>query len=152
MALRILSLLILLLPAVLAEQFVLIRGGVMPGRPGVRVDDFEIADAPITNAEYRLFLDAAKHKAPLHWEGGRIPAGMENMPVIFVNRYDAAAYLKWRSAKESRIYRFPTAAEFEYAARAGAPDAVFPWGKDAPGGKANYDAQGDRTFAEWRTY
>ncbi|MDP2997649.1 MAG: SUMF1/EgtB/PvdO family nonheme iron enzyme [Bryobacterales bacterium] len=152
MALRILSLLILLLPAVLAEQFVLIRGGVMPGRPGVRVDDFEIADAPITNAEYKLFLDAAKHKPPLHWEGGRIPAGMENMPVIFVNRYDAAAYLKWRSAKEGRIYRLPAAAEFEYAARAGAPDAVFPWGKDAPAGKANYDAQGDRTFAEWRKY
>ena len=58
MALRILSLPILLLPAVLAEQFVLIRGGVMPGRPGVRVDDFEIADAPITNLEYKQFTDA----------------------------------------------------------------------------------------------
>lgn len=149
---RILSALLLLSSALSAEQFVLVRGGPLPGRPGVRVDDFEMADAPVTNAEYKLFVDAARHRPPLHWTGGAIPAGMENMPVIFVNRYDAAAYLKWRTAKEGRIYRLPTSAEFEYAARAGAADAVYPWGQESPEGRANYDAAGDRTFADWRKH
>jgi rhamnogalacturonan endolyase len=152
MALRILSVLILLAPALLGEQFVLVRGGVLPGRAGVRVDDFDMADAPVTNAEYKQYVDATGAKPPLHWANGRIPAGMENMPVIFVDRYDAGAYLKWRTAKESRIYRLPTSAEYEYAARAGAADAVYPWGKEPPEGKANYDASGNRTLAEWRKY
>ncbi len=124
--------------------------GFVPVRGGARIDDFEMLDHPVTNAEYRLFVDAAKHAAPLHWKDGRVPEGMENWPVIFVNRYDVAAYLKWRSAKEKRIYRLPTAAEFEYAARAGRRDAVYPWGNDPPEGQANYDAKGDRTFADWR--
>ena len=152
MALRILTLLALLAPVGLAEQFVLIRGGAIPGRAAVRVDDFEMADAPVTNAEYKLFVDAAGQKPPLHWDAGRIPAGMENMPVIFVNRYDADSYVQWRTKKEKRIHRLPTAAEFEYAARAGSADALYPWGAGSPEGKANYDSSGDRTFAQWRQF
>lgn len=145
MGLRILALLVLLLPVLPAEQFVFIRGD-------EQVLDFEIADAPVTNAEYELFVDAAGHRPPRHWENGRIPAGMENMPVVFVNRYDATAYLNWRTKKEGRIYRFPTAPEFTYAARAGAANAIYPWGDDAPDGKANFDAAGNRTFAQWRQF
>lgn len=120
--------------------------------PASRVDDFEMLDHPVTNAEYKLFTDAAKFAAPAHWENGRIPAGMENHPVVFVNRYDAAAYLAWRSRQEGRPCRLPTASEFEYAQRAGISGATYPWGKDEPVGKANYDAAGTRTFAEWRRY
>lgn len=135
------------------SDFVLIRGGLLrPGNPVTRVDDFEMLDHPVTNAEYRLFIDATGHAAPLHWENGWIPQGTENRPVIFVNRADVAAYLAWRTKKEGRVYRLPTAAEFEYAARAGAPDARYPWGDDAPAGKANYDAKGDRSFAAWREH
>jgi formylglycine-generating enzyme required for sulfatase activity len=110
--------LLLALPIVQAADFVLIKGGVL--RPGVRLDDFEIADHPVTNAEYKTFVDAAKYPSPFYWDRGRIPAGMENWPVVFVNRYsDAAAFLKWRTAKEGRVYRLPTSSEFEYAALAG---------------------------------
>ncbi len=145
MSLRILLLVFLLLPSLPAEQFVLIHGD-------GSVYDFEIADAPVTNAEYKVFVDATGHRPPLHWQGGQIPAGMENMPVTFVNRYDATDYLNWRTKKEGRIYRFPTGSEFQHAARGGLPDSIYPWGSGAPDGKANYDAKGDRTFAQWRQY
>lgn len=148
------SFIALLFSALLAAgaDFVRIRGGVLPGKPEVRVEDFEMAVHPVTNREYREFVEATGHPPPLHWSGGAIPAGMEDWPVIFVNRFDAAAYLKWRSRREGRIYRLPTAAEFEYAARAGSADAVYPWGKGAPAGKANYDADGTRNFADWRRH
>lgn len=132
-----------------AENFVLIRGGAF--KPN-RVDDFEIQVHPVTNAEYKVFVDAAGYPAPLHWVKGAIPAGMEQYPVVFVNRYDAAAYANWRSKKENRVYRLPAASEFEYAARAGRSGAKYPWGSEQPAGKANYDAAGDRTFAQWRCY
>jgi len=137
-----------------ADNFVLIQGGL--SRHGVaesRVDDFEILDHPVTNTEYKLFVDATGIAPPPYWVKGAIPAGMENRPVVFVNRYDVEKYCKWRSAKERRTYRLPTAAEFEYAQRGGDPDAFYPWGKSEPDArKANYDASGVRSFAEWHKF
>jgi hypothetical protein len=136
-----------------AEDFVLVRGGILrPGKPAVRVEDFEMLAHPVTNAEYRVFIQETGCTPPLHWEGPRVPKGMDKWPVIFVNRYDVRAYLDWRSKKESRVCRLPTAVEFEYAARAGDREAVFPWGKDSPAGKANYDPDGTRSFVAWRRH
>ena len=135
-----------------AEEFVLIRGGALPGRPGVRVDDFEMAVRPVTNREYKRFVDATGHAPPLHWQAGRIPEGFDDRPVIFVNRYDVQAYLRWRSEKEGRVYRLPTRTEYEYAARAGRSDARYPWGNESPEGRANYDPGGARSFTQWRRY
>jgi rhamnogalacturonan endolyase len=136
-----------------AADYVLVRGGLLrPGQPTLRLDDFEMAVHPVTNAEYKVFVDETGYPPPLHWEKGRIPAGFENHPVIFVNRSDAWAYARWLSRKEKRTYRLPTAAEFEYAARAGVPDARYPWGDAPPDGRANYDAKGDRNFADWRKH
>src|SRR5260370_21554983 len=119
----ILKILVCLLMSGLAQaaDWVLIKGGVL--RPGIRLDDFEMSDHPVTNSEYKKFVDDARYAAPPYWDHGRIPAGMEDWPVVFVSRYhDVARYLKWRIAKEGRIYRLPTMSEFEYAARAGRPE------------------------------
>ena len=60
-----------------AADFVLIKGGILrPGRPPVRVDDFEMQARPVTNAEYAVFVAEAKHPAPQHFEGCKPPAGM----------------------------------------------------------------------------
>ncbi|MCW5964078.1 MAG: SUMF1/EgtB/PvdO family nonheme iron enzyme [Bryobacterales bacterium] len=134
------------------EHFVTVSAGEMPGRPDLVFDSFEIADTPVTNADYHAFVQETGHRAPSHWESGRPPAGFDNHPVIYVNRYDAEKYLAWRSRKESRLYRLPTSAEFEYAARGGQPGALYPWGNDDPIGKANFDAAGDRQFPHWRLH
>ena len=136
-----------------AADFVPVKGGVFrSGKQMLRVDDFEMAARPLTNAEYHVFIQETGFAAPQHWEKGRPPAGMESWPVVFVNRYDVAAYLAWRTKKEKRVCQLPTVSEFEYAARAGDPDAVFPWGQEDPAGRANYDPKGERTFAEWRRH
>ena len=126
-----------------------IKGGSLPGTDA-RIDDFEMADHPVTNAEYKQFIDAAKYPPPSHWEKGAIPAGMENWPVIFVNRPDVASYSAWLTKRDRRIYRLPTASEFHYAARAGQAGAAYAWGDESPEGRANYDAGGKRNLSQWR--
>eukprot|EP01105_Mastigella_eilhardi_P005904 TRINITY_DN17583_c0_g1_i1.p1 TRINITY_DN17583_c0_g1~~TRINITY_DN17583_c0_g1_i1.p1 ORF type:complete len:418 (+),score=104.75 TRINITY_DN17583_c0_g1_i1:19-1272(+) len=53
-------------------------------------------------------------------------------PVTQMSYLDAQAYCHWRH-KDGRL---PTEAEWEFAARGGKPNSVFPWGDDiAPDGK-----------------
>jgi hypothetical protein len=132
------------------DGFVLVSGGAL--RAGDNVDPFEMQDRPVTNAEYKLFVDDTRHAAPSFWAGGAIPKGMESYPVVFVNRFDALDYAAWRTRREHRIYRLPTVAEFQLAASAGHIGQTYPWGNDKPVGKANYDENGTRTFAQWRQF
>ncbi len=142
------------------EGFVYIKGGtfnsgdvvVSKNRPLVRVGDFEILDHPVTNAEYKAFIDDTGYSAPLHWVGGKIPAGKEKHPVIFVNFKDADKYFRWLTEKDNRIYRFPTSVEFEYASRGGPVDKMYPWGDNKPDKRANFDTDNNRRFDRWQDY
>ncbi|MCP4425439.1 MAG: SUMF1/EgtB/PvdO family nonheme iron enzyme, partial [Chloroflexi bacterium] len=58
------------------------------------LDNYQIARVPVTNAQYRLFVEAAKHDPPPHWEEGKIPKGLESHPVVRVTWHDTIAYCR----------------------------------------------------------
>ena len=70
--------------------------------------------------------------------------GRGNRPVINVNWNDAKAYVDWLSSKTGKLYRLPTAEEWETAARAGSATNYY-WGNDVGRNNANCDGCG----SEW---
>ena len=102
----------------------------------VFVEGFWIDRTPVTNEEYRRFVQATTHQKPKHWEGGRIPKGKEAHPVVCVSWRDARAYCRWRSGQAGVAIRLPTEAEWEKAAR-GTHEWLYPWGDEFDQRKCN---------------
>ncbi|MDP8257743.1 MAG: SUMF1/EgtB/PvdO family nonheme iron enzyme [Candidatus Alcyoniella australis] len=107
---------------------------------------FDIGVFPVTNAEFKVFIDndseyfnrvRNEERFLMHWERGDEESanwnprtGKENHPVVFVNWHDAAAYCKWRSQKEGKHYRLPKEKEWERAARGDNDQRKYPWGDE----------------------
>ncbi|MDA0335089.1 MAG: SUMF1/EgtB/PvdO family nonheme iron enzyme [bacterium] len=76
---------------------------------------------PVTNQDYREFVNCTGYKTPIHWQRGSYPTGLARHPVVNVSYHDAKAYAEWMGA------RLPTEAEWEKAAR-GTDERLYPWG------------------------
>lgn len=106
-------------------------------RPARRVwvEAFLVARLPVTVQQYAAFVQATGHEPPRFWTDARFNA--PDQPVTAVSWDDAVAYCAWRTSHGPHRYRLPTEAEWEWAARGGVPDQVYPWGDDPQGWSAD---------------
>ena len=98
-------------------------------RRGLRMRPFHIDRTPVTNEEYRRFVEASgyrprdTHNYLRHWLDGAPPPGWERKPVTWVGIEDARAYAQWAGK------RLPREWEWQYAAQGG-DGRRYPWGDD----------------------
>ena len=100
-----------------------------PAHP-INVEPFSMEKTEISNQQYQEFVTATNYAPPGQWIGKKPPAGQELWPVVGVSFGDANAFAAWRSARDHVAYRLPTEEEWEYAARNGSQDDLYPWGSD----------------------
>jgi formylglycine-generating enzyme required for sulfatase activity len=93
----------------------------------VHMKSFWIDKYPVTNAEFKKFMDAT-HYHPQDdvdflrdWKNGTYPEGWADKPVTWVSREDAQAYAGWAGK------RLPREWEWQYAAQ-GTDGRLYPWG------------------------
>ena len=90
------------------------------------MQSFYMDKFPVTNRQFQQFLQASKYQPSdtanylKHWIKGKIPAGKENFPVVYISYEDAKAYVKWAGK------RLPTEVEWQYAAQTPALNE-WPW-------------------------
>lgn len=96
-------------------------------RRRIAIDAFWMDRTPVTNAQFKTFLDASGY-APAdrqnflaHWHEGAPPAGWNDKPVTWVSIEDARAYADWAGK------RLPREWEWQYAAQ-GSDGRRYPWG------------------------
>jgi gamma-glutamyl hercynylcysteine S-oxide synthase len=61
----------------------------------VSVRAFWIDRCPVTNAQYKRFIDATNRHPPYGWKGREFPPGVGEHPVTCVGWQDADAYAQW---------------------------------------------------------
>jgi formylglycine-generating enzyme required for sulfatase activity len=93
----------------------------------IHLNSFYIDKYPVTNAEFKRFLDAT-HYHPnddlnflKDWQRGTYQEGFANKPVTWISLEDARAYAKWAGK------RLPHEWEWQYAAQ-GSDHRLYPWG------------------------
>lgn len=118
-------------------------------RKKTKTGGFCIDRYPVTNAQYKKFIEETGHPEPfisaeaykhqgflVHpyakveeflWKEGSFPPGRENHPVTLVSVEDAKTYCTWKGKSIGRRNRLPSEAEWEKAAR-GTDGRFFPWG------------------------
>lgn len=96
-----------------------------PAHP-VRVDGFRMMRFPVSNDDYRAFLDAGMPRPVPESLAAGLPG---DHPVWGVRLDDVHAFIDWRSRRDGWRWRLPTEAEWEWAA-AGPEGRRYPYGDE----------------------
>ena len=83
------------------------------------VEDFYIDATEVSNAQYRLYIEATGAQSPAHW--GELDWSKDaELPVVGVTWFEARSYAEWLGK------RLPSFPEWVWAAR-GAENRLYPW-------------------------
>jgi formylglycine-generating enzyme required for sulfatase activity len=122
------------------HSILILAGTFLMGRDNVPEDDaqwpahkvsvkaFFMDRTEVTNQEYAVFVQQSGYQPPKSWISNVPPPGHELWPVTDVSLDDARAFAAWRSTRDGLKYRLPTEEEWEYAARGGSKNYLYPWG------------------------
>lgn len=102
----------------------------------VFIDEYYIDLNPVTNKEYKKFLDETGYWKPEFWNDPQL--NKPDYPVVGVSWYDADKYAKWAGKS------LPTEAEWEKAAK-GEENRIYSWGDEFDPGLLNIDLQKNGT-------
>jgi iron(II)-dependent oxidoreductase len=95
----------------------------------MQVKSFYIDKYPVTNAEFKKFLESTHYRPQDNlnllrdWKDDSYPDGWDNKPVTWVSQEDARAYASWAGK------RLPHEWEWQYAAQ-GTDGRLYPWGNE----------------------
>jgi len=89
----------------------------------VQLSEFRLGVYPVTNADYRAYVEATGAAEPAPWTDARFSGPAH--PVVGVSWDDALRFCQWAGGT------LPTEAQWEAAAR-GPEGRRFPWGDDEP--------------------
>lgn len=103
----------------------------------VELGAFEIGAWQVTNEEYDVFVARTGHLPAPHRDDARFCDPRQ--PVVAVSWFDAVDYCAWLAAMTGRLFRLPTEAEWERAARGGLEGRLYPWGDPSPQSRPGYD-------------
>ena len=91
----------------------------------VCLDGFSMGKYEVTNGQYRRFRPGHNSGA---YEDNLL--NKDSQPVVNVSWHDAREYAEWLSEKSGHVFRLPSDAEWEYAARGGTTGRNY-WGDSA---------------------
>ncbi len=111
--------------------------GATPAHEVTLTQPFQLGKYEVTFMEYDYYVWDQQRKGKavdyLPDQGW----GRYQQPVVNVSWDDATAYIGWLKERTGKLYRLPTEAEWEYAARGGKDDTAYPWGKTLGERRAN---------------